>query len=113
MVHESFCLGVVAQHKALRRHLGEGEEGEGVVVRCEDVRSALREVRPSAMREVTLEVPKVREMSLFQIVISECVLLCMCPGIVERYRRSGGGEEETERGSGVATQTPRGSFSHL
>ena len=64
MVHESFCLGVVAQHKALRRHLGEGEEGKGVVVRCEDVRSALREVRPSAMREVTLEVPKVREMSV-------------------------------------------------
>ena len=73
----------IAQHRALRRKLEseqrEGEEGEeggvvvrgedvrsalremgGVVVRGEDVRSALREVRPSAMREVTVEVPKVR-----------------------------------------------------
>ena len=111
----SLLVVYIAQHKALRRHLGEsgeGEEGEGVVVRYEDVRSALREVRPSAMREVTLEVPKVSEMSLFQIVISECALF-VCPGVVGRYRRSGGGEEETERGSGVATQTPRGSFSHL
>ena len=30
-----------------------------VVVKGEDVRCALREVRPSAMREVTVEVPKV------------------------------------------------------
>ena len=63
-VHSLFCLLSIAQHKALRRQLEEkGEEGEGercVVVRCEDVRSALREVRPSAMREVTVEVPKVR-----------------------------------------------------
>lgn len=31
----------------------------GVTVCVEDVRQALREVRPSAMREVALEVPKV------------------------------------------------------
>ena len=56
-----------AQHIALRRQLesvrqggGEsGEEAEGAVVRSDDVKSALREVRPSAMREVTVEVPKV------------------------------------------------------
>lgn len=63
-MHSHFCLLSIAQHKALRRHLEEkGEEGEGercVIVRCEDVRSGLREVRPSAMREVTIEVPKVR-----------------------------------------------------
>ena len=38
---------------------GGGEVGEGAVVRSEDVKRALREVRPSAMREVTVEVPKV------------------------------------------------------
>lgn len=36
-----------------------GGNGEGVVVRVEDVKGALREVRPSAMREVTVEVPMV------------------------------------------------------
>lgn len=36
-----------------------GGNGEGPVVRVEDMKCALREVRPSAMREVTVEVPKV------------------------------------------------------
>ena len=51
-----------AQHRALSQYLENGAESrdsEGVLVRSEDVRGALREVRPSAMREVTLEVPKV------------------------------------------------------
>ena len=47
-----------AQHRALHRWL-ECEREEGVMVSGDDVRGALREVRPSAMREVVLEVPKV------------------------------------------------------
>jgi hypothetical protein len=48
---------------------GAGERGvacchghhEGVTVSYDDVRLALRAVRPSAMREVAIEVPKVRK----------------------------------------------------
>ena len=80
---------LLAQHIALRRFLSlragggrsqvEGEsgrsqvggesdegkcgEGEGVVVRGEDVWEALKGVTPSAMREVNLEVPKVSRVS--------------------------------------------------
>lgn len=36
-----------------------GCTGDGVVIKFEDMMSALKEVRPSAMKEVTLEVPKV------------------------------------------------------
>ena len=115
-VHSLFCLLSIAQHKALRRQLeekgeGEGEEGEGeggrcVVVRCEDVRSGLREVRPSAMREVTVEVPKVRTTFFihFQIIVS--FLFWGVVGVMVRHWWSGAGEEETERSSRVASQTP-------
>ena len=47
---------------------GTGERGvacchgyDGVTVSYDDVRLALRAVRPSAMREVAIEVPKVRK----------------------------------------------------
>ena len=69
----------VAQYLAVHRQLdsrhgddtsdkGTGERGvaychgnyEGVTVSYDDVRLALRAVRPSAMREVAIEVPKVR-----------------------------------------------------
>ena len=72
-----------AQHKALRRYLDEGgrrEDGEGVMVRSEDVRGALREVRPSAMREVTLEVPKVCECERVCVCVCEMVCVCRCCG---------------------------------
>ena len=68
----------IAQYLAVHRHLdskdgndtsdkGAGERGmayyrgnyEGVTVSYDDVRLALRAVRPSAMREVAIEVPKV------------------------------------------------------
>ena len=54
-----FVAFTSAQHKALRRSLGSGGGWEEVRVGCEDVMAALREVRPSAMREVAIEVPKV------------------------------------------------------
>ena len=67
------CSSNPAQYKALHGVLeraGEqagGQEGkwaggqdEKVRITLEDMFSALREVRPSAMKEVTLEVPKVR-----------------------------------------------------
>ena len=43
-------------------HGDEGVEeiGGGVTVTFDDMRHALRAVRPSAMREVAIEVPKVR-----------------------------------------------------
>ena len=58
-----------AQFSALHRKLegvalkGESEKNvnERVKIEFDDMLSALREVRPSAMREVTLEVPKVSE----------------------------------------------------
>ncbi len=68
----------IAQYLAVHRQLdskehnntdkGTGERGvacchgyKGVTVSFNDVRLALRAVRPSAMREVAIEVPKVRE----------------------------------------------------
>ena len=56
-----------------------------MVVSGEDVRGALREVRPSAMREVTVEVPKVREeYSSFSRLFSWCVCVCgyRCCGLI-------------------------------
>ena len=55
-VHPHTCT---AHYKALRRVLEGGGGWEGVKVCCGDMKAALCEVRPSAMREVTLEVPKV------------------------------------------------------
>lgn len=70
------CSFPLAQYKALHRSL-EGTEGGGgggeereeeeeerITITFEDMLAALREVRPSAMREVTLEVPKVGRMLL-------------------------------------------------
>ena len=96
-----------AQHIALRRRLecarqregGGGEEGEGVVVRSEDVKSALREVRPSAMREVTVEVPKVHCLLQCKCDMLLLLLLCSFTGVVVRYRWAGRCEAETEGGS--------------
>ena len=68
----------IAQYLAVHRQLDSkdsdasdkvtGERGvacyhgcEGVTVSFDDVRLALRAVRPSAMREVAIEVPKVRK----------------------------------------------------
>ncbi|XP_064390152.1 ATPase family gene 2 protein homolog A-like [Halichondria panicea] len=52
---------VEAQHKALHRALNcEGVEDVRVVRVCvQDMQDALREIRPSAMREVAIEVPEV------------------------------------------------------
>ena len=55
------CASSAAQHKALKRSLDCGGGCEGVRVTGEDMICALKEVRPSAMREVTIEVPKVRQ----------------------------------------------------
>ena len=80
-----------AQHKALHRHLeglrqSEGEGG-GVVVRGEDVRGALREVRPSAMREVTVEVPKVRCLHNRVASVVMCCIIHRCCGLTLEVRK--------------------------
>ena len=66
-----FIMSTAAQYNALHRSLvreGEGDKGfeggqdEGVVsVTLADMLCALKEVRPSAMREIILEVPKVKD----------------------------------------------------
>lgn len=55
------CASSTAQHKALKRSLDCGGGCEGVRVTGEDMSCALKEVRPSAMREVAVEVPKVHQ----------------------------------------------------
>lgn len=55
------CASSAAQHKALKRSLDCGGGCEGVRVTGEDMSCALKEVRPSAMREVAVEVPKVHQ----------------------------------------------------
>lgn len=107
---------IAAQHKALRRLLESGSGGGGnvsVMVKGEDVRGALCEVRPSAMREVTVEVPKVSLPSLDHHLTTP--YLHMSPltphtltGVVVRYWWAGRCEAETERVCGVAAETPRG-----
>ena len=78
-----------AQYKALHRKLDGsggggggvemmygGEGGDGVemnetmkvIVTFEDMLSSLREIRPSAMREVVLEVPKVSETTMARFI---------------------------------------------
>ena len=70
MKHETLSFAV-AQYKALHRTLNcvdkseedkrdENAQSEEVMITFEDMMLALREVRPSAMKEVSLEVPKVK-----------------------------------------------------
>lgn len=56
LVRTGFTIGL----KRLGVRNGQGEGGEEVVLREEDIESALKDVRPTAMREIFLEPPKVR-----------------------------------------------------
>lgn len=61
---KSLFVLCTAQHCALHRTLveggrSEGGRSEGVRISMSDMQHALRKIRPSAMREVAVEVPKV------------------------------------------------------
>lgn len=71
-----------------------GESGEGPVVRVEDMKCALREVRPSAMREVVVEVPKV---SFLRMLSLQRILYNMAVGTVGRHWRTSRCEAKTQR----------------
>lgn len=87
---------------------------EEVRITLEDMFSALREVRPSAMKEVTLEVPKVSlsEHPANVTCGGECGPLSppATPhaGIVVRHWWARGGEAEHAGGCGTPYHTPKG-----
>lgn len=108
------CTVISAQHKALHRHLeitqqrnGEREEkeeeAESVVVKSEDMWNALREVRPSAMKEVIVEVPKVTTPHLISVNVYRLPLsLCVC----EVLWCDIGGQEDVKRRLREAVEWP-------
>ena len=79
-------------------------------VSCDDVWVALRQVPPSAMREVAIQVPKVSSSSesthacVIVRVCCACVRACMCvcvcarAGAMVRHWRAGG-DQATAEGS--------------
>ena len=103
-----------AQHKALRRSLEEGRGIEEVRVWWEDMKVAMREVRPSAMKEVAIEVPKVKKGTLvFERTCTRLFPLpSSLPGTVVRHWRTGRNQTEAKGVGRMATQTPRGQRSH-
>ena len=82
-------------------------------MRGEDVRGALCEVRPSAMREVTVEVPKVSLPLLdHHFTTPHSHMSPLTPhtltGLVVGYWWTGRRETKAERVRGVATEAPGG-----
>lgn len=102
------------------------QDTDGLCIADEDLRAALKMVRPSAMREVAVDVPKVYCEITFQMIAVYCITAEISPryiacenqesfsdrhipiGALGRYRRARIYQAETSGSRIVATPPPRG-----
>ena len=76
-------------------------------MRGEDVKVAFREVRPSAMREVMVEVPKVSFLCLNSVCVCVCVCdVCVCDVCSQVLWSDIGGQAEVKRRLREAVEWP-------